>query len=222
MNGKQKCNILKNIRRDIAKANDIPLEIPECTHKGDCLGTCPRCEAEVRFLERGLEARRKRGLKIALAGISAGLIAVNTTSCDVIDNLGDLINGGEQLDGDMAVETYVTEGSLSFLDTANAETEISTTGEFEADKTNKLVQGSMPLVTELAGEVVEEEYTLEGDIAFIPNDVGGDTVLLPDDIGGDTVFLPDETSVSLIKGLLLATEDDTTYTETDDTLEDTE
>ncbi len=197
MNGKQKCKILKNIRKDIAKANGIPLEIPECTHKGDCLGTCPRCEAEVRFLERGLEARRKRGLKIALAGISAGLIAVNTTSCDTIDNLGNLIKGGEQLDGDMAIESYVTEGSIAFSDTTaeDTEREISKPGELEPETTEELlIKGILPavtdIVTDIAGEVTEE-YFLEGDIAFIPDDIGGAIEGLPDDIGGDTVNLPD-------------------------------
>lgn len=197
MNGKQKCNILKNIRRDIAKANGIPLNIPECTHTGDCPGTCPRCEAEVRFLERGLEARKKRGFKIALAGISAGLIAVNTTSCDVIENLGNLINGGEQLDGDMAVESYVTEGSIAFADNTadDTTTEEPESGNFieTQDETIdvSVIKGMIPIETDIAGEIIEEDFTLEGDIAFIPDDVGGDTVLLPDDIGGDTVNLPD-------------------------------
>ncbi|MBQ8249349.1 MAG: hypothetical protein IJY93_05635 [Clostridia bacterium] len=218
MNGKQKCSILKNIRRDIAKANGIPLDIPECTHKGDCLGTCPRCEAEVRFLERGLEARRKRGLKIALAGISAGLIAVNATSCDVIDNLGNLISGGEQLDGDMAVESYVTEGSISFADTTAGDTteEEPESGNFieTQDETIdvSVVKGMLPAVTDIAGEIIEEDYTIEGDIAFIPDDVGGDTVPLPGDVGGDTVHLPDVDSETVT---VIIPNDAIVYPETD-------
>ena len=54
MNGKATCAILKQIRREIAEKNDIALVIAECSHKGDCPGTCPRCEAEVRILERAL------------------------------------------------------------------------------------------------------------------------------------------------------------------------
>lgn len=44
--GKQTCKILKEIRRQIAEANDIEFVTSECRYKGDCLGTCPKCEAE--------------------------------------------------------------------------------------------------------------------------------------------------------------------------------
>ena len=73
MNGKDKCRILKEIRRQIAEANDIDLVIRECTHQGECRGTCPRCEAEVRYLEEQLEKRRQGRKRVALAGISAGV-----------------------------------------------------------------------------------------------------------------------------------------------------
>lgn len=49
--GKQTCKILKEIRRQIAEANDIDFITSECQYKGDCLGTCPKCESEVRYLE---------------------------------------------------------------------------------------------------------------------------------------------------------------------------
>ena len=45
--GKQTCKILKEIRRQIAEANDIEFITSECQYQGDCLGTCPKCEAEV-------------------------------------------------------------------------------------------------------------------------------------------------------------------------------
>ena len=73
MTGKQKCAILKEIRRDIAAKNDISIRIEECTHRGECRGTCPRCESEVRILERALEEKKKRGLQTAIAGVSAGM-----------------------------------------------------------------------------------------------------------------------------------------------------
>lgn len=81
--GKEKCRILKEIRREIAKQNDIELLVEECRHKGDCLGTCPKCEAELRYLERELENRRKKGKKVILAGIST-VVALNMTSCDLL------------------------------------------------------------------------------------------------------------------------------------------
>lgn len=29
----------------------------ECHHKGECIGTCPRCDAELKDLQRQLEAK---------------------------------------------------------------------------------------------------------------------------------------------------------------------
>ena len=84
MTGKEKCRILKDIRRQIAQENDIELIVKECTHKGDCMGTCPHCESEVRYLEAELEKRRSLKKKIALAGISAGLV-VGLSGCAVVD-----------------------------------------------------------------------------------------------------------------------------------------
>ncbi len=49
------CDKLKEIRREIARRNGINLIIPECTYKGECAGTCPKCESEVRFLESELQ-----------------------------------------------------------------------------------------------------------------------------------------------------------------------
>ena len=89
MTGKEKCRILKQIRRQIAEENDISLVIEECTHKGECRGTCPRCESEVRYLENELEKRRSLKKKIALAGISAGVVAT-LSGCAVVDAVQDL------------------------------------------------------------------------------------------------------------------------------------
>ncbi len=74
--GKQTCKILKEIRRQIAEANDIEFVTSECRYKGDCLGTCPKCEAEVRYLEQQLRSRQLAGKLVNLAGISAGAIAM--------------------------------------------------------------------------------------------------------------------------------------------------
>lgn len=72
--GKQTCMILKEIRRQIAEANDIEFVTSECRHKGDCAGTCPKCEAEVRYLEQQLRARTLAGKAAVIAGISAGMM----------------------------------------------------------------------------------------------------------------------------------------------------
>ncbi len=68
--GKRTCEILKDVRRKIAQENDIPLMERECTHEGDCRGTCPYCESEVRYLERELSKRRALGKAVTVAGIA--------------------------------------------------------------------------------------------------------------------------------------------------------
>ncbi len=72
--GKQTCKILKEIRRQIAEANDIEFVTSECRYKGDCLGTCPKCEVEVRYLEQRLRERQIMGKAVVLAGLSAGML----------------------------------------------------------------------------------------------------------------------------------------------------
>ena len=79
--GKQTCKILKEIRKQIAAENDINLVIEECTYQGDCLGTCPKCEAEVRYLERELEKRQRMGKAAVFAGMSLGTLFA-ATSCN--------------------------------------------------------------------------------------------------------------------------------------------
>lgn len=80
MKGKLICQYLKSVRRTVAEANNIDLDIPECTFEGECNGTCPRCEEEVRLLERSLKARRMMAQKVAVAGVAAGLSIIGGTA----------------------------------------------------------------------------------------------------------------------------------------------
>lgn len=92
MNGKSKCKILKDIRRQIAQDNDIEFVTNECKYQGECSGTCPKCEAEVRYLEQELAKRQAAGKAIAVAGIAATLVFgaagccmdVNTVDGDIV------------------------------------------------------------------------------------------------------------------------------------------
>ena len=81
--GKSICSVLKTIRKQVADANDIQYEPRECGYQGECRGTCPACEAEVRYLERQLDLRRQLGKAVAIVGISAGLSAL--TGCVIIE-----------------------------------------------------------------------------------------------------------------------------------------
>ncbi|WP_455252389.1 carboxypeptidase-like regulatory domain-containing protein [Prevotella melaninogenica] len=71
--GKSTCKLLKDIRQQIADANGISYQPKECHHKGDCAGTCPACEEEIRYLERELKARKGNGFGMKVAGIAAGV-----------------------------------------------------------------------------------------------------------------------------------------------------
>lgn len=71
--------MLKTIRKQVSDANEIKYEPRECHYEGECRGTCPACEAEVRYIERELDLRRQLGKAVAVVGISTGLSAL--TGC---------------------------------------------------------------------------------------------------------------------------------------------
>ena len=76
--GKRICETLKNIRREIAVANEIDYNPTECNHEGDCAGTCPKCESETRWLERQLRNRQALGKAVTIAGLSVALGAMSS------------------------------------------------------------------------------------------------------------------------------------------------
>ena len=81
--GKETCKILKEIRQQIASENGIELLISECKHQGDCAGTCPKCEDEVRYLENQLLVRKNLGHQISIVGMAASITAaVVLFSCE--------------------------------------------------------------------------------------------------------------------------------------------
>lgn len=152
MRGKDKCRILKQIRQQIADANDIEYITRECTYQGDCRGTCPRCEAELRYLEEQLEQRRNRGKKIAVAAIAAGIMMTTTTACD-------FASGNEELTGAQAAEETP----------APAPTEVAeaTVGEPPVEDYIEVYEEVPAEEYEIEieeGEIAEEE--LEGDVAL--------------------------------------------------------
>ena len=71
--GKKTCKILKEIRQQIAEKNDIKFVTAECGFQGECKGTCPKCEEEVRYLENELRKRQQLGKVVTIAGISLGV-----------------------------------------------------------------------------------------------------------------------------------------------------
>ena len=76
-NGKAKCELLKTVRCEIAQANSIEYTARECSHQGDCPGTCPLCEMELANLSADL---RKKG---------AHRIEISDETRRIINNLAD-------------------------------------------------------------------------------------------------------------------------------------
>ena len=117
--GKSICNVLKTIRKQIADANEIKYEPRECHHQGECRGTCPACEAEVRYIERQLDIRRQLGRAVAIVGISAGLSALSGCGdkSKKVDNVSEeesdltvgkvMVEPAERLDGDVEYRSPV-------------------------------------------------------------------------------------------------------------------
>ena len=141
--GKEKCRILKEIRAEIARQNDIEWLVEECQHKGNCKGTCPKCEYEVRKLEAALARREALGKKVAVVGISASL-ALSVTGC--VDPFT-LTNNGE-LQGAMPALT----NEKTFCDIAIQGVEVQT-------ETGDLVIHGEPLS--------DTEEPLMGDMVFV-------------------------------------------------------
>lgn len=77
MLGKQKCRILKEIRQRIADENDIPYVTRECSFQGECRGTCPRCESELRYLEHQLALRASLKKGVTVAALCAGMAGLS-------------------------------------------------------------------------------------------------------------------------------------------------
>ena len=113
--GKRTCKILKEIRQQIADNNDIEYAPSECHFQGECKGTCPKCEAEVKYLENELYKRRKLKKVVSIVGISLG-IALTASACKDDDNL----EGDPVITGDILSE--YTEDSL--YDNSQKETTI--------------------------------------------------------------------------------------------------
>ena len=118
--GKQTCKILKEIRKQIAEENDIELVVSECTYQGDCKGTCPKCEAEVRYLERELEKRQRMGKAAVFAGMTIGT-AITAASCGpllpppdgmLVEPDDTITATTDTVSNDSAVEPFLLEGDV--------------------------------------------------------------------------------------------------------------
>lgn len=100
MRGKEKCRILKEIRKKIASENDIEYVTHECKFQGECSGTCPKCESELKYLEKQIEARAAAGKRIAIAALCAGM-SLGLAGCT--HSMVNTNQGDGELSGDVAI-----------------------------------------------------------------------------------------------------------------------
>ncbi len=162
--GKEKCKILKQIRAEIARQNDIEWVVSECKHQGNCRGTCPKCEYEVRQLEAALARREALGKKVAVVGISAG-IALSVTGCD-ISLLPSATLSGEPLPPEQAQQTEMAMMGEKLPPETAADTDV------------EVCDGEMPLPdtveeTEIDTEVLMGDYYIPEDETPDDEPMGG-------------------------------------------------
>ena len=86
--GKEICETLKEIRQQIADKNEIEYSPSQCNFQGECKGTCPKCESEVRYLENELFKRTKLKKAVSIVGISLG-VALTASACKEDDSQKD-------------------------------------------------------------------------------------------------------------------------------------
>lgn len=149
--GKQTCKILKEIRRQIAEANGIEFVTSECRYKGNCLGTCPRCEAEVRYLEQQLRARSLAGKAIALAGISAASLAMLMPMTSEAQTATDI----KMLPSDSIVTTH--------LDSVKVKGMVKCTTDVDSTVTEELIGATVVNITNGKGTATDIDGKFEVD-----------------------------------------------------------
>ena len=149
--GKKICQTLKDIRLQVARANDIPYEPTECKHKGDCSGTCPKCEEEVRYIEYQLNVRRMMGKVVTVAGVSAGLTALAACNISTQKNT---------LKGEMPIQN---------------DTVIHQKSEYKEEAKSMIVKGDTISEEFIVGEIMEERPSFPGGqqklMEFIANNI---------------------------------------------------
>ena len=158
MLGKQKCRILKEIRQRIADENEIPYVTRDCRFQGNCTGTCPRCESELRYLEQQLALRASLGKRITVAALCAGM-AFAGAGCGSPQETISTPSPGEDLTGEIApIETVCpTEDPKIFVETG----EVAWPDDPQEDQTEKNDVSPTPVT------VVEILDELSG---YVPND----------------------------------------------------
>jgi len=220
--GKTICSVLKTIRKQVADANDIKYEPRECHHQGECRGTCPACEAEVRYIERELDLRRQLGKAVAIVGISAGLSALTGCSekAKKVDNVSEegskltvgkvMVDTPERLDGDVEykspVDTVIIDKDPATIKKRTAPFKAPAPEPEEVDSVC-IDEGEVLRCGEVVVEpqpLTEEKAEIFGDVAEqMPSFPGGQSKLI--EFLAENTRYPEECKETCIQGRVVVT-----------------
>ena len=162
MLGKEKCRILKQIRQRIADENDIPYVTRECGFQGECRGSCPRCESELRYLEEQLARRAAMGRRVAVAALCAA-VSLGASACSPFSSGGEP-EPGTELSGAVAYTEPAPTGEPAIF------TETGEVAWPEEDGDLKKEGSELP-AEPAPGEY--EGFELTGDVAWVPEGNNG-------------------------------------------------
>ena len=114
--GRAICKVLKDVRQKIANENGISYHPEECHHKGECTGTCPGCEKEIRYLEEQLKNKQHSGLGMKVAGIAAGV-------CVTVLPMAAMVQTESKISPDFKAKT-IKNDSIRAVDLTNGQPDV--------------------------------------------------------------------------------------------------
>lgn len=151
--GRVICKVLKDVRQKIANENGISYHPEECHHKGECTGTCPGCEKEIRYLEEQLKNKQHSGLGLKVAGIAAGV-------CVTVLPMAAMVQTESKISPDLQAKT-IKNDSIRAVDLTNGHPDaVLLRGKVFDTKTME------PII----GAVVGSQDTKKGDVTDIEGD----------------------------------------------------
>lgn len=211
--GKSICNVLKTIRKQIAEANEIKYEPRECHHKGECRGTCPACEAEVRYIEQQLDIRRQLGKAVALMGISAGLSAL--TSCGNKAKEVEVVEKDSLTVGKVMVEPATYQGDIDYRSpedcvivekrqpTAKIRTAKFQTSQKEYEIDTACIEVMKGAIDTIPEPPIEGEVKIFDVVEQMPSFPGGATALF--DYLSENIKYPEDCEETCVQGRVIVT-----------------
>lgn len=131
MNGKDKCEELKRIRKELAQQNDIEYNPADCTHEGLCSGVCPTCQKEADYILEELQKRIDAGepvnmnvdLENRLSQVEDEEELGNTDDPNIAINSDGMVPEPELLMGEPSIEDVILQGIIQDPDNQEEETD---------------------------------------------------------------------------------------------------